>query len=239
MLLFDIIWCKIRVRVAYLKGWAMSSFIQSLKTKIPKKSFDDRDLRIIFRDITPNALRLAIKRAVDAQHLIQLKKGFYVWSAKDMGQPLSKLIVAGKLCAPSYISFESALSYHGLIPEAVYTTTSAHTQRRTKSFTTPLGDFSYQYIPSRSFPLGVRYETNTENDHFMMATPIKALLDLVFVTRKHYLSLVHLEEDLRIERKDLYEKINDLKKDEIKELAHSYRKKTTEGLGKLLIKEFL
>lgn len=217
----------------------MSSFSQKLMANVPKKMFDDRDLRIIFRGLTPNALRLAIKRAVDANHLIQLKKGFYIASIKGMQQPLSKLSVAGKLVSPSYISFESALSYHGLIPEAVYTTTSAHTQRRTKSFSTPIGDFSYQYIPIGPFPLGIVYETNNDIDHFIIANPIKALFDLVFVTRKHYTSLIHLEEDLRIEREELYDKIKDFTRGEINELACSYRKKTTKGLGDLIIKEFL
>lgn len=58
------------------------------------------------------------------------------------------------LYAPSTISLESALAFHGLIPEAIYQTTST-TQKRTCRFSTPLGDFIYHAVPSCNTLAGV------------------------------------------------------------------------------------
>ena len=54
------------------------------------------------------------------------------------------------MISPSYISFESALSYRGLIPEAVYTTTSA-CLKRARRFASKVGLFSFTPIPARAF----------------------------------------------------------------------------------------
>ena len=41
-------------------------------------------------------------------------------------------LLAGSIYGPSYISFEYALSYYGLIPEAVYTVTCATFEKKKK-----------------------------------------------------------------------------------------------------------
>ena len=62
--------------------------------------------------------------------------------------------VANRLYAPSYVSFDYALSYYGLIHERVYEITSA-TLHAKKVFETPLGRFSYRPIPMEVYTLGV------------------------------------------------------------------------------------
>jgi predicted transcriptional regulator of viral defense system len=57
--------------------------------------------------------------------LISLKRGIYVFSEKYRTSPLNYISIANILHKPSYVSFEYALSYHGLIPERVYTITTA------------------------------------------------------------------------------------------------------------------
>jgi len=52
-------------------------------------------------------------------------------------------LVVNLLYTPSYVSFDYALSYYGLIPERVYEVTSA-TLHAKKIFETPLERFSYQ-----------------------------------------------------------------------------------------------
>ena len=49
----------------------------------------------------------------------KIKQGFYIFS----GQELNKYFLfftANKIYAPSYISFETALKFYGLIPEEVF-----------------------------------------------------------------------------------------------------------------------
>ena len=217
----------------------MAAFVTRLKKQVPNDFIDDIDLRLLFSNMSSNALRLALKRAVDGGYLITLKKGFYLWTEDHRRRSLSKFAIANKLYSPSYISFESALSYHGLIPEAVYTVTSAHKARKTNTYTTPIGVFSYQYIPDFSLGLGISYEKTVDGNHFLIASAAKALFDLIYVSRKTYSSLRQLEDDLRIDTNELSDQMHDVTPDDIDHLVSAYRKKTTASLGQLLKKELL
>ena len=58
-------------------------------------------------------------------------------------------LLAGSICGPSYISFEYALGHYGLIPEAVYTVTSATFEKKKKKkflFTFEKSLRKYQFI---------------------------------------------------------------------------------------------
>jgi uncharacterized protein YifN (PemK superfamily) len=135
--------------------------------------------------------------------LIRLKKGFFVVSPEVHNQPISKELIANHLYGPSYISFETALSYYGLIPERVHTVRSA-TQKRSKIFTTPLGDFEYVSVEDFYYPVGIRQEIIGEKYAFLIASPEKALCDLIISTSRLRIQSVramkvYLEEDLRID----------------------------------------
>jgi predicted transcriptional regulator of viral defense system len=102
---------------------------------------------------------------------------------------------------PSYISLESALSWHGWIPEAVYTLTNVSSDK-SKQFNTPLGIFSYNRIPQKIFYTGVERLADETGNVFLMATPIKALADYVYVHKKDWAGLTPVAESLRIEREE-------------------------------------
>ena len=61
-----------------------------------------------------------ISNLVKKGDLIRLKKGSYVVSPKIHNQSISNELIANHLYGPSYVSFESALSFYKLIPERVY-----------------------------------------------------------------------------------------------------------------------
>jgi len=79
-----------------------------------------------------------IARMIASGELIQLRRGLY---ATRRG--LNPVALAGPIYGPSYIIFESALSFHGLIPEAVYEITSA-TLRLPKAVKNDFGRFRYR-----------------------------------------------------------------------------------------------
>jgi len=138
--------------------------------------------------------------------IIRLKRGLYVCSPEVTGSPLSTELIANHLYAPSYVSMSSALRYYGLIPEAVYTTQSM-TIKHAKEFDTQLGRFTYAHTSRESFPIGVCI-IRKERYTFMMATPEKALCDLIANSSRVNLrymkeTSVFLEEDLRMEIEDL------------------------------------
>ncbi len=133
--------------------------------------------------------------------LIRLKKGLYVCSPKSTGISLSLELIANHLCNPSYVSYESALSFYGLIPERVYATKSA-VMKRSKIYTTTLGIFEYIQTDEAYFSVGIRSEIVGNRYAYMIATPEKALCDMIISTKGLRLQSIkamqtYLEDDLR------------------------------------------
>jgi len=60
-----------------------------------------------------------VKRWIKKGEIIQLKQGIYLLVEKNRKRGVNLFQIAQILYEPSYISLESALSYHGWIPEAV------------------------------------------------------------------------------------------------------------------------
>ena len=160
-----------------------------------------------------------IARMVKAGELVRIKQGLYETDPQTDG-----ILLAEAIYGPSYLSFEFALSYHGLIPEAVYQYTSAtFEKKRTKLFETPFGVFSYRDVPSPAFPLGVQFILLGEN-RFRLATPEKALCDELYKLPP-CANLTELQQllfdDLRIDR----EAMLGLNLNELNDLASLYQSK--------------
>ena len=109
---------------------------------------------------------------------LKVRNGLY---ALRIDQPRDEAI-ANRLYAPSYISFEYALSRYGIIPESVYTITSA-TTRITREFIVNNKSFTYSHIKKQAYR---GYRTEKIGDMtVLMAEPEKALVDyLYFVNLK-------------------------------------------------------
>lgn len=113
-----------------------------------------------------------IARLVRDGKLIPLVRGLY---EDDPNAPGACL--AGSVCGPSYLSFEYALSRHGLIPERAAAFTSATCgKRKTKRFHNAFGDFEYRDVPRAVFGLGVELHHDAGRPYWM-AAPEKALCD--------------------------------------------------------------
>lgn len=113
-----------------------------------------------------------IARMIGSGELISLRRGLYA-TRRD----LNPLCLAASVYGPSYISFETALSYHGLIPEAVYEITSA-TLRRPAEFRNPFGRFRYRRVPEKVYPIGIERIVET-GIPFLIASSTKALCDRI------------------------------------------------------------
>ena len=135
--------------------------------------------------------------------LIRLKRGLFVVSPMVHSQPLSKELIANHIYGPSYISLQTALSFYGLIPERVHTVCSM-TTKRSSSFINPLGNFDYITVPAAYFAIGIRQEIVNNNYAYLIATPEKALCDMIVETKGLKLQSIkaiqnYLEEDLRVD----------------------------------------
>lgn len=147
-------------------------------------------------DKSPDSRQSIIKRAIRKGYLIPIRRDFYLIKNAKRAL-LNSFEIAPIIYGPSYVSFESALSYHGWIPEAVITTTSASV-KRAKEFETPLGIFSYEHIPIKAFSLGVEQHQQDALTLFI-ASPVKALADIIYARKRSWNSINDLSEDFRIE----------------------------------------
>ncbi len=140
-------------------------------------------------------------------YIIRLKRGVYVVNPEHSGKTLSCELIANHLYAPSYVSMSTALRYYGLIPEAVYTHQSM-TIKHARNFQTPIGSYDYKYIDREAFSVGIRSLHRGEYA-FLIASPEKALCDLIANSSKLYLRYmkdveIYLERDIRIDMDEFY-----------------------------------
>jgi predicted transcriptional regulator of viral defense system len=139
--------------------------------------------------------------------LIRLKKGKYLITKNLKDNPPSLELIANHLYGPSYVSFETALSNQGLIPERTYLIKSAISKRK-KTFHTPLGSFEYIRVPERYYSVGVMQYQRQDQYTYLIASPEKALCDVIITTkglRIQSFKAMHsyLTEDLRLETDNL------------------------------------
>jgi len=138
--------------------------------------------------------------------LIRLKKGVFAVSPDITGAVPNKYVISNNLYGPSYISFQSALYYYGLIPEAVFSTTAV-TFKRSKTYSTPFGTFKYYHVPGAYYSIGFTV-VSEEGASYSIALKEKALCDLVVLNRGQKLQtkralLTFLEENMRIDMEGL------------------------------------
>jgi predicted transcriptional regulator of viral defense system len=167
--------------------------------------------------------------------IIRVKKGLYVFGDQLRRRPYSRELLANLVYGPSLVSLDSALSFHGLIPERVEAMTSV-TTKRPKAFDTPVGSFIYRRAPKGYFHLGM--DRVEEGDvAFLIAVPERALADKVRDDRGHPLrtqaeAARYLFDDLRIDR----EEFEQMAPDFLGKLAEAARSKKIALCASLLRK---
>ncbi len=140
--------------------------------------FETKELRLVLGDKFTKTMLVNLKNWVKKGYLIMLRRGLYLTAEETLKN--DSLVFATKIYPPSYVSLEMALSFYGIIPEAVFSTTSV-TTRKTKKFKTPQGNFSYQKIKKEAFG---GYETKKAGKiSFNLALPEKALVDFFYLNR--------------------------------------------------------
>jgi hypothetical protein len=143
-----------------------------------------------------------IKRAMAEGEILQIRRGLYCLAPRYLRHPINSFVLGQHIYGPSYISFESALAFHGWIPEAVYSCTSA-SFGNARSFDTPLGVFSFQRVPQGAFLQEVERQVDAWGGVYLLATAPKALCDLVYARRLKWRSAAEAASHLRIEPENL------------------------------------
>lgn len=130
-------------------------------------------------DVDPNDVRRQLSRWASAGRLHQLRRGLYTLAPPYRKVTPHPFVVANRLVRGSYVSLQSALAHAGLIPEHVPMTTSV-TAGRPGRWVTPLGTYDFRRV-QREMLTGFRPAALSGGQRALVATPEKALLDLVYL----------------------------------------------------------
>ena len=173
-----------------------------LKNALPLSIFSHEMIYSLLEKSISN-VNEKISNLVRNKELIRLKKGFYTFSKLYQTKPINLISVANTLYSPSYVSFDYALSYYGMIPERVSEVTSA-TSKNEKLFDTPIGRFSYKKISLEAYSLGIDWIYDDIEGGRFIATPEKALCDKIKYDRgigtlTQTSMIEYLKYDLRID----------------------------------------
>ncbi|MBN1887694.1 MAG: hypothetical protein JW850_06875 [Thermoflexales bacterium] len=125
--------------------------------------------------VEPGDVRKQLSRW--AGKLYQLRRGLYALAPPFQKVKPHPFLVANHMVGGSYVSCQSALAFHGLIPEYTPVTTSV-TTARPAHWDTPLGSFDFRHVKADLF-FGYRLLALGDAQQAFVATPEKALLDLV------------------------------------------------------------
>lgn len=126
-----------------------------------------------------DVVRVQLSRWVASGRLIRIHKGWYTLREPFRHVRLDLNVVACTIKRGTYVSLQSALAHHGMIPEYVAETTCV-TTGRPLSIDSPVGRMGYRHVKRDAF-FGYRQEASGKQEAFI-AAPEKALLDLFYLT---------------------------------------------------------
>jgi hypothetical protein len=146
-----------------------------------------------------------VNRAMKAGELIRLRRGLYMLPDKYRRQPCHPFALAQALVPGSYVSLETALSFHKWIPEAVYTTASIVPGRKAKEINhDQLGLFTFNPLALHTgYFLELVNRVQLDDQPVLIASPIRALLDLVCFRKLEWQGLSWIEQGMRIDKESL------------------------------------
>lgn len=169
-----------------------------------------------------------ISRDIRDGKLIKIITGLY-----ETDPNTSAYLLAGSIYGPSYISFEYALSFYGLIPERVSTITCAtFDKKKKKIFNTKFGVFTYRDVPILAYPEEIILKVEN-NYSYQLATAEKALCDKLYTLKplNNYTNLEKmLFDDLRIDKYNF----NKLNIEKIERLSNLYHSRNVKLLAKYM-----
>jgi len=137
-----------------------------------KPIFSPQDVKLFFA-ASDRAINGFLTYNSQKKRIIKLKKGLYAIKKSDTNH----FAIANRAYQPSYISFETALSYYHLIPETVYSITSA-TSQTSRQFDIQNINYSYRKIKKNAYT-GYLINT-TESQPILIASPEKAVADYCY-----------------------------------------------------------
>ncbi len=192
------------------------NFCNNLKKDLPP-IFSVSDILPLIKD-TYLAPQKKLNHLEKNGFLKKIYRGFY-----SFDDSYNRMMVANTLHSPSYISYESALGFYGMIPEKVEMVFSV-TQSKPLRIKTTFGDLAYRSQSTELYAAGMSLMF-VDNNPILIASKEKALLDALAQHKLKASGVVEKEiyeyvvEGMRIEVDELFS----LSMIKLKKLAYLYR----------------
>ncbi len=163
-------------------------------------------------DIKNATIDAYISRSLKRKEIISLRNGLYVsanFYNSNKGNISYLFYLANIIRKPSYISSWSALQYYNLATEIIHTITSV-TPKVTRNYKTKIGTFSYQSVKEDLFENFILVKENFSDYSanfskkkgtfdFFIASPSKALFDLLYFKTRQFRGIKFKDIDLLVE----------------------------------------
>ncbi|MCI0507043.1 MAG: hypothetical protein L0Z73_13165 [Gammaproteobacteria bacterium] len=146
-----------------------------------------------------------VNRALKAGELIKPRRGLYVLNPLYRKHPLHPFVLAQQIMPGSYVSAESALGFHGWIPESVHTVLSmTHGGKSVTYENTQLGKFEFRRMTTNTgYFLQSVARHELQQQVALVAEPLRALMDLVYLRKLTWRGLDFLTSGMRIDEQQL------------------------------------
>ena len=176
-----------------------------------------------------------VNRAIKAGELLRLRRGCYLLAERFRDYPGHPFALAQFFVPGSYVSFETALSHHGWIPEAVYTTVSVTPARKSLEYEhETFGRFSfYPLAINPGYFLELVERKQITEQALLEAEPFRALMDLVCLRKIEWQGLELLTDGLRID----YDLLRNITSSDFRTLQQVYKQKRVKVFLKSLAME--
>jgi len=147
--------------------------------------FGINDAKKVFAISKDNTVYKLLQRLEKKNIIKRIENGKYLFSFTEV----SDFEIANFLFSPSYISLESALSFYGILSQFPYTITSV-TSKKSKRVVYEDKEYEFVHIESKYFYGFLK------KDRFLIASPEKALIDMLYFMAKKLRSIPMEELDL-------------------------------------------
>ena len=161
--------------------YLLMTYVQ-LQRMVKTEVFTILDVLKLFPNQSEQLARVQLSRFFKRGLVVNLKRGLYCFA----DQKIDPFIVANQLYTPSYISLETALNYHGVIPDVPLAGITSISPVTTRKFVTPIGTYYYQKVSQKLF-------WGYSERPFKIAFAEKALLDYEYFYGRKSLSSLRVD----------------------------------------------
>lgn len=168
------------------------SLLENLDTNLVTSTSLSKVLKIDNK----NTVYKIIERLEKNKLIERLVKGKYVLTKSKV----SDFEKAGIILSPSYISLESALNFYGILPQFPYTVTSVTTQK-SKRYEINGKEYEFTKLSKKI------YSDFVKIDNFLISTPEKALIDLIYLASKGLRKIDFSDLDMSIINWEVFNKL--------------------------------